>query len=366
MREDLLGYLLSALEPHEMRQVDQQLQDDPRLREELAEVERMLYPLDQSLAVEHVISVPPSLIAQTLERIPSRHGAPAQAAQNEWLPEASLTIGSAPETLPRGRRPWMDLLAGCAAAAVLLALALPTVARLRSEARNVACQDNLRQLGAAISQFVLRERDAYLPSLAESGPEAFAGMYAVRLADRGLLADARLRWCPELPLPQDEPPPSRRFKSVADDPPPAALTHLVIGEELKQAADRGDVSLLRWLQRIAGGHYAYSLGVVDGNRYDAPQYEGRSSFAILGDAPISGTHGTDSVDVTKLRWSHGGEGANLLYEDGSVRHLRVSAMLELPDHPFVNHRGSIEAGVNIDDASLAPSWRPPFIQVRQR
>ena len=144
------------------------------------------------------------------------------------------------------------------------------------------------------------------------------------------------------------------------------MSYLVGGSELSGAAQAGDVSLLQWLQRIAGGHYAYSLGVIDENRYHAPRYEGRASFAILGDAPIAGNQISDAVDVSKLRWSHGGHGANLLYEDGSVRHLQVSTMLGIPDHPFVNHRGSIEAGVNIDDASLAPSSRPPFIPARQR
>ena len=38
----------------------------------------------------------------------------------------------------------------------------------------------------------------------------------------------------------------------------------------------------------------------------------------------------------------------------------------LTDHPLRNDHGQVEAGVTIDDASLAPSWRPPFINVRQR
>jgi hypothetical protein len=126
------------------------------------------------------------------------------------------------------------------------------------------------------------------------------------------------------------------------------------------------VSRLQWLQQIAGGRYAYSLGVMDGDRYSAPQHEGRASFAILGDAPLSGSYVADTADVTKMRWCHGGDGTNLLFEDGSVRHMRRTTMLDMPDHPYINHRGLVEAGVNIDDAALAPSSRPPFATARQR
>lgn len=367
MREDLLGYLLSALQPHEMRRVDQRLQDEPQLREQLAQVQRMLRSLDRAVAAEEVVEVPPHLIARTLANIPERCPAASDLAAQEAAPaprrDSGVTLRPGQEPPPRGRRSWADLLAMTAAAVAMVALLFPLAARLRSEARSVACQDNLRQLGVALGQFAMRESESHLPALAQQGPEAFSGMYAVRLADRGLLSDASLRWCPATDLPLAEAPPPTGDGSSRTAP---ALTHLVVGKDLERAADARDVSLLRWLQRVAGGHYAYSLGVINGTRYDAPQYEGRTSFAVLGDAPISGHQVTDGVDVSKLRWSHGGDGANLLYEDGSVRHLRIPAMLGLADHPFVNHRGSFEAGVNIDDASLAPSWRPPFIKARQR
>lgn len=367
MREDLLGYLLSALDPHEMRRVDQRLSEEPQLREELAEVAHALRFLDEAVAAEEVVEPPPDLISRTLARLPERGLLPDQpAATDSTLTNVAIQPVAAPPSPARSS--WGDLVVGVLAATALIALGLPMVARMRSEARSTACQDNLRRLGLAISQYVLRERDSHLPQLAESGVEAFAGMYAVRLADGGLLSDASLRWCPDTAIPQAEAPRLQRqrsapWKSRTDFAP---VPQLVMGQDLQAAATAGDIAQLRWLQQVAGGHYAYSLGVVDENRYHAPQYEGRASFPILGDAPIAGHQLSDAVDVSKLRWSHGGHGANLLYEDGSVRRLQVSTMLGIPDHPFVNHRGSIEAGVNIDDASLAPSSRPPFIAARQR
>ena len=54
------------------------------------------------------------------------------------------------------------------------------------------------------------------------------------------------------------------------------------------------------------------------------------------------------------------------FEDGRVNFITVPSLDSMPDHPWLNHHGDVEAGVNVDDASLAPSWRPPFVHVRQR
>ena len=63
---------------------------------------------------------------------------------------------------------------------------------------------------------------------------------------------------------------------------------------------------------------------------------------------------------------HNATGINVLYEDGRVRFLQLPALERMPDHPLLNHRGEVEAGVSVDDATLAPSWRPPFVNVLQR
>ncbi len=68
MHEDLLGYLLGALEPHEMRRVAQWLRDDPVAREELAKIEQSLRPLEESY---EPVELPPSdLVARTLASLP--------------------------------------------------------------------------------------------------------------------------------------------------------------------------------------------------------------------------------------------------------------------------------------------------------
>jgi hypothetical protein len=41
-------------------------------------------------------------------------------------------------------------------------------------------------------------------------------------------------------------------------------------------------------------------------------------------------------------------------------------LIDAFDQPYTNHRGTIAAGVNIDDASLAPSWFAPTPEAVQR
>lgn len=416
MREDLLGYLLSALDPHEMRRIDQRLREDPLLREELAAVQRMLDDFDQAAGESEVVEVPPDLISRTLDCIDSsdcdssdasrfaglvdsatgRDDSPAFGGSHSLFSSTSSISGLRPERpLASGtHQSWADMLVSALAAAAILALAFPVVARYRGEARKMACQNNLRQLGVAIGDFVLGRNDARLPQVAESGQEAFSGMWELRLGDRGLLPDPNLRWCADGEIPSEEclrnceqtlwasdhfdgdgPDGSVQIDNATGArimPAMGGTTFsrvgphdLITSEHLMDAAFRGDIKLLKFIQRIAGGHYAYNLGVVDDGKYQTPRYEGRSGFAVMGDMPIAGRQSFDGVNVSTLKYHHG-VGANILYEDGSVRHIHPASMIDVQDHPYTNHRGSMAAGVNIDDASLAPSWYAPTPEAVQR
>jgi hypothetical protein len=158
----------------------------------------------------------------------------------------------------------------------------------------------------------------------------------------------------------------RKVATSPCEPIDSVVDKVIHVKDLREAHESGDVDRLRWQQQMAGGSYSYTLGVLDEGRYAAPHYESRASFAVLGDSVTSGDEASAGVDASRLRWGHPGNGANLLFEDGSVRFLNMSSGQQIPDHPYFNHRGSIEAGVNVDDASLAPSWRAPFYWSPQR
>jgi hypothetical protein len=385
MREDLLGYLLSALEPHEMRKVEQQLLIDPLLQDEFEALQRELAPIDRAIGAEPVFETPPDLIARTLAALPEREPAHATSAPGHLGPSyskagsVSLATSSSGFTSGTGltaatdgrsgaRAGWTDFLVTALASAAVLGLLIPSISRGRYEARKTQCQEHLRQLGTAITQFVNLDSGQLLPQIAERGPFAFSGMYAAQLAERGLLEEGAIRWCPESEfLGVTNPAPFQVSESASSCEPIDSVVDKVIQvKDLREAHESGDVDRLRWQQQMAGGSYSYTLGVLDEGRYETPHYESRASFAVLGDSVTGGDEASAGVDASRLRWAHPGNGTNLLFEDGSVRFLNMSGGHQIPDHPYFNHRGSIEAGMNVDDASLAPSWRAPFLSSPQR
>ena len=361
MHEDLIGYLLGALEPHEMRRVAQWLEEDPEARRELDEIERSLRPLEEFY--EPPEPPPQDLIARTLASLPpmpnasdsspplgvSEHAKDSTVAEHRDkhdlvdLPKLQPSI----DTIRNRGYGWTDWLGAAAAAIVMLTVIIPALAAGRLEARKVACQDRLRQFGTAITQYVSHSPQERMPAVAETGREAFAGVFMIRLNEAGLLTDPGIRWCPSL----DQPPSTE-----------AALTDLASVPSLDDL-HVAPVDQLRQIQQFAGGHYAYNLGVMEEDRLKSPRFEARASFAIMSDAPLSGI--TDSTQHGKVL-GHNATGINILYEDGRVRFIPLAGLEAMPDHPLLNHRGEVEAGVSVDDATLAPSWRPPFVNVLQR
>jgi hypothetical protein len=360
MHEDLIGYLLGALEPHEMRRVSQWLAEDPEARRELEAIERSLRPLEES----YELTEPPSkdLVERTLANLPpmpspdrSRQDSTffGVRGESELVESRSHELVDLPSLEPsienvrsRGYS-WTDWLGAAAAAVVMLTVIIPALAAGRLEARKVACQDQLRQFGTAITQYVSHSPQERMPAVAETGREAFAGVFMIRLNEAGLLTGPDLRWCPSL----DQPPSME-----------AALTDLTSVPSLEDLHD-APVDRLKQIQQYAGGQYAYNLGVIEEDRLKSPRFEARASFAIMSDAPLSGF--TGAAQHGKVV-GHNGTGINVLYEDGRVRFIPLAALETMPDHPLLNHRGEVEAGVSVDDATLAPSWRPPFVNVRQR
>jgi len=157
----------------------------------------------------------------------------------------------------RSRRfAWSDLLVAGLASAAVFALLIPSIARGRYEARNLACQEHLRQLGTAITQFVMLDRHQSLPLIAENGPEAFAGMYAVRLSESQLLDDGELRFCPEMELPVAD---SVDESYQSDSEEMTVIDRVVRLDDLRDAHQSAKADKLKRMQRTAGGDYALRL-----------------------------------------------------------------------------------------------------------
>lgn len=330
MREDLLGYLLGALEPEEVLRVEALLESDPSAREELQRIKAALRPLEET---QTDFEPPADLIDRTLDFIdehkPQPAGTPSLAPASP-LSETDLSQRGA--SARRWRIP--DALVATISMIALGGLVFPAILEGRFEARRTQCQSNLQELGTSLTQFAISDPQQRLPKIDLRGPLAFAGFFSVELKEHDLLDRENAIWCPS-------------------QTPPTTLVSVPAKLQLQEASD---LQLVR-LQEIAGGQLAYTLGVMEDQTYRAPKYESRSTFAILGDAPIRSEDG--------LQLAHDGRGFNLLYEDGRVRFVSSTAALQTQDQPYVNLENRVEAGLNINDAALGESGRAPFVWVKQ-
>ncbi len=285
--------------------------------------------LDRTMA--HIESLP----VESVEEVASVEGEHVEPKVSPVTAAACLSSPIEPSTRQRN---WFDSAALTVSLVVLCSLTIPAIVRARYESRRAQCADNLRETGSMLFDFAMQQRDRRYPFVARTGPEAFAGVYAVRLMENGLMASARSLRCASMIGVE-------RFNQ------PAVMTIPTL-EQLHHASPQ---QLECW-QCSLGGDYAYNLGVFEDDELVAPKNLGSSHFAILADAPWF------EDDVDQLL-AHDGKGINILYDDGQVRFVRsdwITSKEPVPDHPFRNLRGDREAGIGIQDASLAPSRFPPI------
>lgn len=324
MREQLLGYLLGALDAHEHAEVERQLKGDPRLCDELESLAASLEPLE---SCRQEFEPGSGLAERTCDLISE------QVWQQRPAPSTNrLTRDRRYEIQSRNQWSFADVIVMAGVSLIAAMLFFPAISHSRYAARLTQCQNNLRELGLALVDFSQKAGRGYFPKVPVDGNQSFAGIYAPLLVDAGYLQDEYLVLCPNVPL--DARTDTWRLPTLV---------------ELDQASG----PVLAELQQIAGGTYGYSLGFVDQGQYQAPPNLGRTYFAIMSDAPLSQFTSYSSEN-------HGGRGQNFLYEDGHVSFVADVRAISLADHPFQNRLGWMEAGMDINDVVIAPSFTPPF------
>lgn len=325
VQRQLLGYLLGALEEPEQRQIADQLEKDPALRRKLARLQRSLQPLEES---RREYAPPPGLADRTCRFV-------AQVAEHERRRRpASEVMAMSPAPAPpvaAARWNWADLAVAVSIAAAASLLLFPAISKSRFNAQVAACQNNLRQIGVALTQYSRLHHD-YFPRVPDQGRLAAAGIYAPTLVYDGFLPDSRYVVCPT--------------SSQAADPQfrvPTAREVLLV-ESLEK---------LEALRSAMGGSYGYVLGYVEGDQYRTTKNLRRPFFAVMADAP------GDSPQHQSL--NHGGRGQNVLFEDGRVVFYTTSRPNDALDDIFVNDAGMVAAGAHRNDSVIGASRAVPVI-----
>ena len=338
MREQLLGYLMGALDEAEQAEVRAAIESDARLAAECARLEQAIAPL----AEDDAWLDPPSRLAErTIAHVEAQP--PAVGRRFNWkaveespqlVQPASLSQAVDAHTSQPRRWTLADAIVAagiCAAAAILL---FPAIASSRQQAAVLHCQNNLRQIGHALVDFS-RHNQGNFPLVAATGNMGVAGSYAPLLKEAGLIEQDSTFVCPSSALAND----SGDFRI----PDQAELMEL-------------DGKPLQLAQRKLGGSYGYAFGHLDeNNQYRANVNRSRPRFAILSDAP--------SLHLEHRRSAnHGGGGQNVLFEDNHVEYLkRCCASEELGDNVFLSDRGLVEAGRHYNDAVIGDSSSRPIV-----
>ncbi|MCL4204057.1 MAG: hypothetical protein KJ000_16260 [Pirellulaceae bacterium] len=318
MGEDLLGYLLNAVDDTKRRQIEAALRRDPQLRRELAALRQQL----ESDEGEHAFRPPPGLVQQTCDLVQGCQ----QRASDETARRRSNEVGGA-------SRLWSlaDALMGTALFVVAATLFFPAIAnsRFRSDIRT--CEHNLQRLGVAMYDFSDRNHGLF-PSIPLSGNRAAAGVYGPILFYGGYFEDKRILVCPS--------------STLADRILEWSIPTL-------PNLDRAEGVHLGKLQRDMGGSYGYAMGYQNQWRYFPPRNEGRAFYALMSDAPSLHLPGRRSSN-------HFGRGQNVLYEDGHIEFVVDQFRSLLRDPLFTNRLGYAEAGADKNDSVIGGSDMPPI------
>ena len=323
-RELLLGHLLGALDEEENAALDTRLESDPEYRKELILLRRRLEPL---AAFRTDFDPPAGLAERTCRFVSSHIPSPAGSETSKRLrPEVSP-----PSWISRMTKLDMAMAALVAVAATLLIF--PAIANSRFSARRAACQDNLRELGSALSQYS-QANGGYFPSVPTQGKLATAGIYAPVLFQNNLITDVNRVVCPDSRLAAQR----NGFR-------------IPTYNELELTSPAKIVDLKPTL----GGSYGYNLGYTRDGLYHPTRNLNRDNFAVMSDSP--------SDRPEHQSENHGGWGQNVLFENGSVKFLTVSKPEGSNDDIFTNDAGQVAAGLQQNDSVVGASQTAPIIYV---
>ncbi len=329
MRDELVGYLLDALDDPDRRRVDDALahpQGGPALRRDLDRLRRAARPL----TLDSQSDPPPEGLARRTLRFVETHAHGQPQRQKAALPTPRVFT---PESSPRrvaSPRVWIDRAILAATAGAACVLLVPMVLEGIDQSRSLRTQRNLQLIGGGLAGYAGQHR--HFPMPPDSGPLSRAGLYAPTLvSEQRLVADDGTFLVPGSALARGG----------------YAVPSL---EEVRRAQAAGDRQAFERMIRSMGGDFGYTLGHRDPSGALQPYRNlGRGHHPLMADAPDDDGH-----------WSanHPDRRHHVLFEDGRVEKIGPHA-LHLDDHLFRNHRGEVRAGIDAEDAVIGDSHHQP-------
>ena len=320
-REDLLGYLLGALERTEHEQVENELANNPQLRQELAALARWVDGVGLTDEPQHE-EPPTGLATRTCQFVTLRQDRDVRIMPP--VGTGSLEV--------RSHFSLADFLVAAAVLVAAISLFFPAVASSRFQANVASCQNRLRQLGIAYGSYSEYQPDRSFPAVQLAENRNTAGVIAPILTDAKFVTDPRLFLCPSSQLAAD----TNGWKVPT-------LSEL----------DRATGETLARYQENMGGDFGYNMGYLDGGELRPARNEYRTHYAIVADAP-------SDTEPDRRTTNHDGRGQNVLFEDGHIEFLKTLPGPKVSDDPFHNRNGIVAAGTDPNDAVLGNSADRPM------
>jgi hypothetical protein len=323
MDENLLGYLLDALDPDAYRAVEAHLRLHPDARARLEELGQMLAPLTADAAAPE----PPShLAAFTLARVAAHQTAQRLLA----APQPSRRQIGMP--FRRGPRR-ADLVVAGLILLLSAGMGMTWLARQWRDYRVLACQNNLHGIWTALQVYAdgHPEGGGAFPRVEVEPPRNFAGVYMPVLTDAGAVGANVNTACP------------------AQNQRPTTTCSLSELEELSRRRPDEYQALTRDL----GGDYAYTLGYREGDELMGLRRDSGNLLPILADRPRTDGRGNSP--------NHGGAGQNVLYIGGQVRWCVEPTVGVDRDDIYRNLKNQVLAGEHQLDTVLGSSEATPCL-----
>ncbi len=324
MDENLVGYLLNALDAETQHEVEASLRKSPELRSRLELLERSLAPLESD---RETPAPRPGLVLSTLAHIAE--------FQCRKLPDAPPPPRS--QTVPAGRPRLRraDALVAALLLIVLGGLSTPFLLRIwRDYHGRAECRNNLLLIWRGLQSYCDSHEGSF-PKVDEHGAHGVAGIFVPMLADSGMLNPEISVACPA----QERRPPVRQTL-----------------KEMEEWFVK-DPEKFRVVARELAGGYAYTLGYRDATG----GYHGLSCKSVesgnLQLLPIVADH-LDSL-VQPNSANHGGVGQNVLYLDGHVEWRTNRNAGIKGDDIFVNWDNRVLAGKSREDTVLGAGDASP-------
>ena len=322
IRNELVGYLLGALDEPESRRVEMALadpQEGPALRRDLEALRAATRPLASD---RDPWPAPPGLAGRTIRFVATAANAPQTLPMpRAFTPEPAPWAGASP-------RVWLDRMVIAATALAACVLVGPLLLESIAGSRARRAERSLMKLSGALQGYASSHQA--FPTPPDSGPLSRAGLYAPTLvSEHRLVADDGTLLCPDTPL----------AKSGTFRIPTLEALHSAVGTPQFEG-----------MIKDMGGDYGYTLGYRDASgRLQPNRNASRSHHPLMADAP----------DETGEKSSNHPDGiSHVLFEDGRIRRLSAEDVRG-DDHLFRNHDGHMAAGTDPEDGVIGDSHQQP-------